>query len=207
MPQESLPPKSGKKLPQIRTKVLVALGSNRSSREGAPEEVVKKGIAALAKCFGVIRSTSPLYQTPAFPPGSGADYINAVVLFETDAAPHEIIKSLHEIEAQMGRTRKKRWGARTLDLDLIAMGQVVLPDSQTHAEWRALPLPEQMSRAPDLLIVPHPRVQERAFVLVPLADVAPDWRHPALGLTVRQMLDALPSESLSEVREFQIKAP
>lgn len=199
MPQETLSLKSGEKLPQNRTIVLVALGSNRSSEEGTPAEVVEKGIAALEKSFEVIRSRSPLYQTPAFPPGSGADYINAAVCIETDHPPHTVIKLLHDIEAQMGRTRKKRWGDRTLDLDLIGVGDIVLPDAETHAIWRALPLREQMTRAPDLLILPHPRVQERAFVLVPLADVAPDWVHPALGLSVTDMLEALPVASKQEV--------
>ncbi|WP_299829134.1 2-amino-4-hydroxy-6-hydroxymethyldihydropteridine diphosphokinase [uncultured Roseobacter sp.] len=199
MPQETLLPESGEKLPQNRTIVLVALGSNRSSEEGTPAEVVEKGIAALAKCFEVIRSRSPLYQTPAFPPGSGADYINAAVCIETDHSPQAVIKLLHDIEAQMGRTRKKRWGDRTLDLDLIGVGDIVLPDAETHAIWRALPLSEQMIRAPDLLILPHPRVQERAFVLVPLADVAPDWEHPALGLSVTDMLAALPEALKQEV--------
>lgn len=199
MPQETLSLKSGEKLPQNRTIALVALGSNRSSEEGTPAEVVEKGIAALGKSFEVIRSRSPLYRTPAFPPGTGADYINAAVCIETDHPPHAVIKLLHDIEAQMGRTRKKRWGDRTLDLDLIGVGDIVLPDAETHAIWRALPLSEQMTRAPDLLILPHPRVQERAFVLVPLADVAPDWEHPALELSVTEMLEALPTASKQEV--------
>lgn len=203
MPQESLPSQSGEKPPQIRTNVLVALGSNRSSEQGTPREVVEKGIAALANYFGVIRASSPLYITPAFPPGSGAPYINAVVRLETDLDPQAVMSALHGIEARMGRTRKKRWGARTLDLDLIAMGDLVLPDPQTHDIWRALPLSEQMTRAPDLLFVPHPRVQERAFVLVPLADVAPNWVHPALGQSVAEMLAALPEPLKREVVAVQ----
>ena len=148
----------------------------------------------------MIRARSPLYQTPAFPPGSGDDYVNAVVSVDTGQAAPAVIRALHDIEAQMGRTRKKRWEARTLDLDLVALGDLVLPDADTHAQWRALPLEEQMTKAPDLLILPHPRVQERAFVLVPLADVAPDWVHPALGLSVQQMRDALPTESVAQIR-------
>ena len=88
---------------------------------------------------------------------------------------------------------------RTLDLDLIALGDLVLPDPATHAAWRALPPDLQKMRAPDALILPHPRVQDRAFVLVPLADVAPDWTHPVLGLTVTAMLAARPVAERTEV--------
>ncbi|WP_366140310.1 2-amino-4-hydroxy-6-hydroxymethyldihydropteridine diphosphokinase [uncultured Roseobacter sp.] len=200
MPQETLPPQTGKKLPQIRTIALVALGSNRSTEQGSPSVVVQKGIEAAAKCLGVIRARSRLYRTPAFPPGNGADYVNAAISVETDLPPGDVIAALHRVEAQMGRTRVKRWADRSLDLDLIGMGDLLLPDPDTHARWRALPLKAQIETAPDQLILPHPRVQERAFVLVPLADVAPDWVHPALGQSVTEMLAALPRESVAQVR-------
>jgi len=75
----------------------------------------------------------------------------------------------------------------------------VLPDVSTYRVWQDLPLERQTQVAPDTLILPHPRVQDRAFVLVPLADVAPEWRHPVSGQTVRQMLNALSPEARAEV--------
>jgi 2-amino-4-hydroxy-6-hydroxymethyldihydropteridine diphosphokinase len=111
----------------------------------------------------------------------------------------EILAILHETELLFGRKRESRWGMRTLDLDLIALGDAVLPDAATQAQWRGLDPEAQRRLAPDRLILPHPRLQDRSFVLVPLADVAPDWRHPVLGLTVREMLAARPVAERSEV--------
>jgi 2-amino-4-hydroxy-6-hydroxymethyldihydropteridine diphosphokinase len=88
---------------------------------------------------------------------------------------------------------------RTLDLDLVSFGDRVLPDTSTYNQWRTLPSQEQMKQAPDRLILPHPRLQDRAFVLVPMADVAPDWYHPVLGLTVREMVAALPVDDIAAV--------
>jgi 2-amino-4-hydroxy-6-hydroxymethyldihydropteridine diphosphokinase len=79
------------------------------------------------------------------------------------------------------------------------MGDSVLPDAATQDRWRLLPSEAQIGSTPDQLILPHPRMQDRAFVLVPLADVAPDWVHPRTGLSVRQMLAALPAEDRDAV--------
>jgi 2-amino-4-hydroxy-6-hydroxymethyldihydropteridine diphosphokinase len=110
-----------------------------------------------------------------------------------------IMAALHKIEAEAGRTRSVRWGQRALDLDLIGLGGQILPDEKTHQFWRDLPLAQQLNSAPDQLIVPHPRLQDRSFVLVPLGDVAPDWVHPVLGLTVTQMRDARPAVERASV--------
>jgi 2-amino-4-hydroxy-6-hydroxymethyldihydropteridine diphosphokinase len=89
---------------------------------------------------------------------------------------------------------------RTLDLDLLALGDSVLPDAATQEHWRNLPLADQKRLAPDGLILPHPRLQDRAFVLVPLADVAPDWRHPLTGQTVAAMTASLPAAERAAMR-------
>ncbi len=102
----------------------------------------------------------------------------------------------------MGRIREKRWGQRTLDLDLIASADMVLPDFETHRFWRTLPPEDQLKKTPDQLILPHPRLQDRAFVIVPLAEIAPNWAHPVLDLSIMQMLEALPQEDRDAVRRI-----
>ncbi len=133
--------------------------------------------------------------------GSGPDYVNAAAVVATRMAPQDLLNYLHGIEADLGRTRDNgRWGARGIDIDLIGYGDQILPDAATQTAWRDLPLEQQMREAPDQLILPHPRLQDRAFVLVPLAEVAPLWRHPLIGATVREMLAALPPTSFEGMR-------
>ena len=91
-----------------------------------------------------------------------------------------------------------------MDLDLIALGQAVLPDMATQRAWAGLP-PERAAReTPGELILPHPRLADRGFVLVPLAEIAPDWRHPVTGVTVAEMLAARPDEERSEIRPLPV---
>jgi 2-amino-4-hydroxy-6-hydroxymethyldihydropteridine diphosphokinase len=178
---------------------LIALGANLPTPEGSPPaETIKRAMAALEDAFFAVER-SKLYQTPCFPAGAGPDYVNAAMLLKSNANPAEILVKLHELEAVFGRERQERWGMRTLDLDLIAVGDKVLPDAATHNEWRNLSADLQVSATPDRLILPHPRLQDRAFVLVPMADIAPDWVHPVLRLTIRQMCDALPADEIEAV--------
>ena len=134
--------------------ILIALGSNLASRDYNPAENLRKAIKLLAAQGLVIRALSPFYSTPAFPVGSGPDFVNACAAFEAVGSPQDVIEILHGVEAEMGRVRSKRWGQRTIDLDLLAFGDLVLPDAQIHAKWRNLPLEAQMSETPDRLILP-----------------------------------------------------
>ena len=179
---------------------LVALGSNATEREHSNAELLKQAVAEIKAEGLATRRLSRLFSTPAFPAGAGPDFVNAALVVESPLAPEEVLAILHRVEASMGRVRRERWGQRVIDLDLLASGERVLPDEAALRDWMALPLDEQMRRAPDRLILPHPRMHERGFVLVPLADVAPDWVHPLTGQSVRAMLAALDPAEIAAIR-------
>ncbi len=181
---------------------LIALGGNLPSDAGAPAQTLRAALSALAAAGLPVLAQSRFWRTPCFPVGAGPDYVNACASLDGGALgddPAQVLAVLHRIEAQFGRTRATRWGGRTLDLDLLALGDQVFPDAAVQDHWRALDPVAQANRAPDRLILPHPRMQDRAFVLVPLRDIAPDWRHPRLNRTVRQMHDALPAADRAAV--------
>ena len=181
---------------RICNQVLIALGGNLTGQMDRSLDQLNQAIREISECGLEVVKTSRMFRTPSFPPGSGPDFVNAAIECASGSSPGAILRQLHAIETRAGRARKKRWGPRVLDLDLLAVGDLVLPDVAVFGNWAALSLEAQMRHAPEELILPHPRLHERAFVLAPLLDIAPDWRHPVLQRTVAEMHAALDPSSL-----------
>ncbi|MEM6488974.1 MAG: 2-amino-4-hydroxy-6-hydroxymethyldihydropteridine diphosphokinase [Pseudomonadota bacterium] len=181
---------------------LVALGANVARPGSPPAATLADALAALEEAGLRVQAQSRFYRTPAFPAGSGPDFVNACAALEVPAQSdaRALLATLHRVEIALGRERRDRWEPRVCDLDLLAMADFVLPDRPTLERWMGLAPEEARRLAPEGLILPHPRLHERAFVLVPLADVAPNWVHPALGRTVAEMVAALPAAARAEIQ-------
>lgn len=167
---------------------LIGLGANLSFRGMAPAETLLEACAALS-ALGRVSARSGLWRAPAWPDPARPAYVNAVAKLEVEAStdPAALLAGLHAIEARFGRARGEPNADRTLDLDLIDLG------GRVSAEETSGP------RGPRL---PHPRAHERAFVLLPLRDVAPGWRRPGSGAGVGALIAALAPESLSGVERL-----
>jgi 2-amino-4-hydroxy-6-hydroxymethyldihydropteridine diphosphokinase len=148
-----------------RTSYAIALGSNRRSRHGSPAETLRAAMAALD-----VETASGIRTTPALGP-AGRSFANAVAIVDSELAPDALLAELKAVERRFGRRPGRRWGPRVLDLDIILW---------SGGAWGG-PAP----------IVPHPEFRTRAFVLQPLAEIAPGWRDPVTGATVRQLLARL----------------
>lgn len=152
--------------------ILIGLGANLPSALGPPEVTVAAALDALgAEGVRLVRH-SPWYRSRPVPASAQPWYVNGVALVETTHPPDDLLALLHRIEARFGRVRGEINAARSLDLDLL------------DYEGR-------ISIAGDTPVLPHPRLHERAFVLLPLRDVAPDWRHPRFGRTAADLVAAL----------------
>jgi len=149
--------------------ILIALGANLPSpRYGTPRQTCEAALAALAAAGVRVLRCSRWYQSDPVPPSDQPPFVNGVAQVATDLTPADLLAVLHRIETEFGRTRRQRNEARVIDLDLLAYGTRI----STGGE------------APEL---PHPRLADRAFVLLPLAELAPDWRHPVDGRTAVDM--------------------
>jgi len=153
--------------------IFIALGANLPSAEhGSPRATLEAALSLLAREGIVILQRSSWWQTGPQPASEQPDFINGVIEVETALSPAELLAVLHRVESACGRVRQQRWEARVLDLDLIdyrgerQIGEGVKP------------------------VLPHPRLSERLFVLVPLQEIAPDWRDPVNGAALPDLIAA-----------------
>jgi 2-amino-4-hydroxy-6-hydroxymethyldihydropteridine diphosphokinase len=156
----------------MRTLAAIALGSNLESRFGDREANLREAVRRI-ETLGEVKSVSSFYDTEPVGLVEQPKFLNGALLLETELGPQELMRGLLGVERAMGREREGAVlkGPRVIDLDLLLYGDWVL--------W-----------AEDL-ILPHPRMEERRFVLEPLAEIAPEWLHPVLGVTVRELLERL----------------
>ena len=153
--------------------ILIGLGANLPSAVGGPQQTLEAALARIEAAGVHIVAHSRWYRTAPVPVSDQPWFVNGVARVETVLDPPALLRVLRGVEREFGRRRTVPNAARTLDLDII--------DYDNRVE----DTPE--------LILPHPRVQDRAFVLLPLAEVAPEWRHPTLGQTVKILISALPA--------------
>jgi len=166
-------------------RAVISLGSNLGNRL----ETLQGAIDALEDTPGVrIKAVSPVYETEPWgvEPGSQPSYFNAVVLLKTTLPPSSLLERAHAVEEAFHRVRDDRWGARTLDVDIVAYADVV--DDDPH------------------LTLPHPRAHQRAFVLAPWHDVEPEARLPGRG-AVADLLGALPREGVEARKDLELHLP
>ena len=147
--------------------VIVALGSNLAGDFGTTQALLEAALAAFGPAGLPVRARSRWWRSAAWPDPIDPPYLNGVAIVETRLGVEQVLAVLHDIEARFGRLRHVPNAPRTLDLDLIAYGRTVLEEGG--------------------VVVPHPRAAERLFVMGPLAEIAPDWAHPALGLTAAEL--------------------
>ena len=157
--------------------ILVAIGANLPTAGRTPLETCLWAVEQLALLPGLtLRGVSHWYASRPVPESDQPSFINGVALLSGAMEPHSLLQSLHGIEAAAGRVRTAPNAARTLDLDLLAMDGLVV--------------------ATPGLVLPHPRLQHRAFVLAPLQDALPGWRHPVLGKTAGELLALAPDPAV-----------
>jgi 2-amino-4-hydroxy-6-hydroxymethyldihydropteridine diphosphokinase len=160
----------------VLNSAYLSLGSNVGDREGH-----LRGAIARLESWGRIIAVSSFYETEPVEFTEQAWFLNCVVALETEKTPHELMTAALSIEQEMGRHRTQKKGPRTIDIDILLFGDTVLTSPG--------------------LTIPHPAMYQRRFVLEPLAEIAPETRHPALRRTIRELRDALPAGQ--EVRKVK----
>ncbi|WP_419904121.1 2-amino-4-hydroxy-6-hydroxymethyldihydropteridine diphosphokinase [Kiloniella sp.] len=162
--------------------IIIALGANlESPKYGLPLQTCQAALSRLAELGLKITQCSRWLKSAPVPISDDPWYVNGVAEVETELSPDELLSLLHRVEEEFGRIRTVPNAPRILDLDLIAYHDVI-------------------SHPNDDLVLPHPRMHERAFVLLPLMDINEEWKHPVLGKTAKELAETIPTEQ--ETMEF-----
>ena len=164
----------------LNAPILIGLGANLPSKAGPPAATLAAAIDRLAGLEVLTLRRSRWFVSAPVPASDQPWFVNGVIAVATALEPAALLAALQRVEAEFGRVRRAANAARSLDLDLLAYGDRV--ESQP---------PGASPGVAGGLILPHPRLAERAFVLLPLADVAPSWHHPVTGRTLAELIGAL----------------
>ena len=165
----------------MHTSIFIGLGANLPhERFGSPRRTLEAALAELDRKGVRTVRVSPWYRTAPVPDSDQPWYVNAVAEVASDVPADALLAELHAVEATFGRARTVPNAARPIDLDLLDFQGEISPGGKGRAT------------------LPHPRMAGRAFVLRPLADLAPNWRHPVTGRPITELLAALPSDQVAE---------
>lgn len=179
--------------------IVLGLGANMESRWGAPIRTMQQTYRLLGARGICVTMRSPYYASAPLGIRAQAEFVNAVVVVRTALAPEALLALLKAIERQAGRRAGERWGPRPLDIDIIDYSGRVMnwPASKANAlapqarNAAAPAMPTKQMRGERRLVLPHPQLHLREFVLAPLTDVAPRWHHPVTGEPVARLLHAI----------------
>jgi 2-amino-4-hydroxy-6-hydroxymethyldihydropteridine diphosphokinase len=172
-------------------KVLLGLGGNSPGPWGAPAKTLRRALVELGRSGVKVEAVSGVYETAAMGAARQPPYLNQVALLTTSLPAPALLRLLKEIERRAGRRGGRPWGARTLDLDIIDYKSLIL-------DWagRRKGMPRARVRP---LVLPHPQLERRPFVLRPLLDVAPNWCHPVLKLSAGELWRRVPKHGQGSV--------
>ena len=170
-------------------KYFIAIGSNLETQNLSRLEVINNALGYFPQFNIFLIKVSSFWESRSYPDITQPNFINAVSEVHSDLNPYEILHELKTIEKKMGRKNNTRWGSRVLDLDIISAGSIILPNNFVFNKWLTMPLQKQIKNQPNELILPHPRIQDRLFVLNPLNEVAPHWTHPVFNKTPLELIN------------------